>query len=438
MVLGKPFGMHRPHRTAGISKMFRSGWFLSLYTLALLGLSLAPLQAADWPGWRGPDRTGHSADPFPTRFPSDPSPLFELTSGPGYAAPVVSQDRLIWLSDVDAQETVHCHDLRTGKLVWTRSFAPAWGDEFEPGPRCTPLVDDDRVYVQSNQGIFVCLNLETGEPIWTFSFADYGVVWVPERGSGIGAATRRGHTGSAVIDGNRILVQVGSEKGASLVAFDKRSGKELWRSQDDLTAYTSPVVGTLAGRQQLVTATCEGLLGVAVEDGSLLWRVPFRTQANRNVLTPILHEDTVTFASFTTGMRRLKIQNASGNDGSQQAMELWKNRALGINLSTPVLVNGHLYGLGASKDYVCVELETGRVTWQERGFGEVASTLASGNQLIVLLDSGECRLLEATPNQYKELGRFQACGRTFSHPAYADGVLYVRDPRGIRAYKLVP
>lgn len=454
MVPGERSGMHRvPRIFRGIlfPCPLRAVWPSLRYShipalcllLSLSGFSqtATPSAQADWPDWRGPMRTGVSLDPLPPTLPDDPTPLFEIPANPGYAAPVVAQGRLIWLEDRENRETVVCHDATTGKHLWSRSFAAAWGDEFEPGPRCTPVVDGDRVYVQSNQGEFACLKLNSGDVLWNFSFRDYGMVWISERGSGIGAATRRGHTGSPVLDGDRIIVQVGSENRASLVAFDKISGKELWRSQSDLAAYTSPMVGTLAGIRQVVTATCEGLLGVAVEDGALLWRVPFKTQANRNVLTPILHQETVTFASFTTGMQCRRIVPASdaraeGNT-PQIAETVWHNRRLGINLSTPVRVEGYLYGLGANKDFVCVNAATGDITWSETGFNDVASTIGSGNRLLVLLDTGECRLLEANPEAYTERGRFQASGRTFSHPAYARGVLYVRDPTRIRAYALL-
>jgi outer membrane protein assembly factor BamB len=228
-------------------------------------------------------------------------------------------------------------------------------------------------------------------------------------------------------------VQVGSTNGASLVALDKTTGRLLWKTQDDLTCYSSLVSGTLGGRRQAVAATCEGLLGVDLRDGAPLWRVNFRTGANRNALTPVLDGDTVTFASFTTGMRRVRVEPSG--EGVRPA-EVWFNRELKVNLATPVLVVGHLYGHGPSKDFVCIEAATGRVKWRQPGFDQYASTLASGGRLLVVHDSGEAILLAADPTKYDELGRFQACGKTFSHPAYAGGVLYVRDPKEITAWPL--
>lgn len=408
------------------------GFRIALLTIALSALTL-PDAMADWPQWRGPRRDGHTSEALPPRLPVEPDIKWRMLLGRGYAAPVIQGSWLVVLDDAKEYETVHCIDAETGERRWSTPLAPVWNDEFEPGPRCTPVIHEGHVYVQSNQGEFACLRLRDGRKVWGFSFSDYGTEWIPDRNSGRGAATRRGHTGSPVIHEDLIIVQVGSERDASMVAFNRLDGSEQWRSQKDLSAYSSPVVGTLDGRLQVVTATCEGLLGLSVHTGHLLWRVPFKTQANRNVLTPILTENGVVFASFTTGLQHYRIQNA---EHLQSAELVWLNREASINLSTPVLVGQHLYGLGGNRNFICVNLIDGKTDWAQSGFGEVAATIASGDKLLVLLDTGECRLIRATPIEYSELGRFQACGKTFSHPAYSGGVVFVRDSRALTAYKL--
>lgn len=402
-------------------------------TILLALLLASPLVAADWSGWRGPKRDGHTPDPLPTRLEAAPSALWRHALGHGYAGPIVVGSRVVVLDDEGGKETAHALEAGTGKTLWSTPYAPAWGDEFEPGPRCTPLSDGERVYVQSAQGELACLDLKDGRRRWGLRFADYGTVWINDRQGGQGAATRRGHTGSPVLAGQKLIVQVGSAQGACLVAFDRETGRELWRSLNDLSAYSSPVVGTLGGVEQVVTATCEGLVGVAVADGRELWRQRFKTQANRNVLTPILTDSAVFFASFTTGLRREDVQRSGDTLGATTA---WLKRELGINLSTPVLVDGHLFGLGARKDYLCVDAATGTVRWSQPGFGEVAATLTDGKNLLILDDRGEVRLGAIDPSAWQEKGRFQACGKTFSHPAWADGVLYVRDSREVVAYRL--
>jgi outer membrane protein assembly factor BamB len=195
------------------------------------------------------------------------------------------------------------------------------------------------------------------------------------------------------------------------------------------------MTGTLGNRHQVIGVTCEGLLGLEAASGEALWRIPFKTGANRNVLTPVLDGNGILFASYTTGLRRVALEA----DGSKvRATQSWLNPDLKINLSTPVLVGRHLYGHGPDKDFVCVDASTGAIQWRQTGFNQYASTLASGSRLLVLNDTGEVILLEASPARYTELGRFQACGKTFSHPAYAHGILYTRDSRELVAWPLQP
>jgi outer membrane protein assembly factor BamB len=400
-------------------------------------LGAAPaLPAADWPQWRGPARDGFALEPLPGKLPDSPATVWRKSVGHGYAAPVVAAGKLVFLDDAGGQETAHCLEAATGKELWAVAVGENYTDEFEPGPRCTPLIDGDRVYVQTCRGEFRCLAMSDGATRWRFHFQDYGTVWIPDKGNGAGAASRRGNAGSPIIDGDHIIVQIGSAEGACLGAFDKRTGKLLWKSQNDLTTYTSLVIGTLGGRRQAITATCDGLLAVAPEDGTLLWRVPFKTGANRNALTPILGDDTVTFASHTTGLQCQRIVPAGVDSPALKPVEAWFNRQLKINLATPVAVGGHLYGQGENRNFICVDRATGKLAWSQPGFGEVTSTIASGKLLLALSDRGEALLLHANPEKYDEIGRFQACGKTFSHPALADGVLYVRDSRELVGWKL--
>jgi len=398
-------------------------------------LLLAPiLHAADWPGWRGPGRDGHSPVAVPVQLPENPRSLWKIQLGHGYASPVVAGETIIVCDDSNGSETARALDLKTGHERWNTPYAPAWSDEFEPGPRCTPLIDGDLVFAQSAQGRLACLTLADGRILWSIDFRDLGMVWANDRQSNVGAAVRRGHTGSPIVEGDRVFVQVGSLTGSSIVAFDKRSGRILWKALDDATAYSSPVIGTVAGTRQFVTATCEGLIGLDIADGRLLWRVPFKTAANRNVLTPILHGDHVLFASHSTGFQSQRITRS---DSGFTPVQHWFNRQLRLNLPTPVLIGSNVYGIGAAKDFICVNADTGELRWSERGFGEVGHVISDGLRQLVQLDTGEVRLLAVNPGRYEELGRFQACGKTYSQPAWTGSVLIVRDPASLTAWPLL-
>jgi outer membrane protein assembly factor BamB len=399
--------------------------FPSRLALFLLALTCPRLvQAADWPQWRGAGRDGHVAETLDA-LPQDLKPAWRIDIGGGFSSPVVAAGKLVYLDAQQGKEVVHLADALTGKEIWNHPFGDAYGDEWGSGPRCTPIIEGDRLYVQSCKGEFRCLNLADGKPVWGTSFEkDFGVTFLGSKANE-GTASRRGNNGSGVIDGDRLVLPVGSADGASLVCFEKRTGKVLWKSQNDEAAYSSLVMATLAGVRQVVYFSADALLGVSPADGKLLWRVPLRTEAKRHAATPVIFGDSVIVNSHTFGLQSFKIEKTSEG---LKATPAWHNRDLKINISTPVLLNGHLYSQGAGRNFVCVDAATGKQLWSQEGFGDrYSSSIAVGDRLLVVTDRGELVMLAADPANYKELGRLQITGKTWNHAAYANGKLYVRE-----------
>jgi outer membrane protein assembly factor BamB len=396
-----------------------------------IGLSLVCihglLMAVDWPQWRGPERTGHAAPDSAAlaSLPQNPKVLWKLNIGGGFSSPVVAAGKLAYLDAQDGKEVAHVIDAATGKEIWRAPFSDLFEDEWGPGPRSTPIIDGDRLYAQSCKGEFRCFNLEDGKVLWGTSFEkDFGVTFLGSKANE-GTASRRGNDGSPVIDGERIFVPVGSPSGASLVCFDKRTGKILWKSQNDEAAYASLMTATLAGIKQVVYFSADALMGIEGSSGKLLWRVPLRTDAKRHAATPIIYGDTVMVNSHTLGVVCLKI--AAVPEGLK-ATTAWVNKEMKINISTPVLVDHFLYSQGPGREYVCVDALNGKLAWSRDGFGEkYSSTIAIGNKLLVLTDRGELVMVAAEGGKCTEQGRMQICGKTWNHPACADGKLYVRE-----------
>lgn len=410
----------------------------NLLSAALLAILTLNATASDWPQWRGPERNGHAAGSFALeKLPADLRPVWKIAVGGGHSGPIVAKGVVIYLDENGTREVAHALDAATGKERWKVDYAPRFQDEWGAGPRSTPICDGDRLYVQSCTGEFRCLAIQDGKTIWQTSFEkDFGVKFLGNKANE-GTATRRGNNGSGVIDANRIIVPVGSTEGASLVCFDKLNGRVLWRSGDDEAAYSSFMMATLSGVRQVVALTAEALLGAEVETGKILWRVPLKTNAKRHAASPVVFGDQVCVNSHTFGLRSFRVEK---DTGGFKASEAWANKNLKINLTTPVLVGGHLYCQGANKDYVCVDAVTGALNWSQTGFGlgqkDYSSTIAIGNHLLVLTEGGTLLLLAATPEKYTELGRVQVCGNTWSHPAFADGRLYVRDGRSLQCFDL--
>jgi outer membrane protein assembly factor BamB len=397
--------------------------------------------AGDWPQWRGPSRDGHAApdENLPEGLPSNLEPVWQQPAGSGFASPITAGDRLFLAEEDQGQEVLRALRPATGAQIWNAAYGPSDGDEWGSGPRCTPLADEDRIYVQSMRGEFACVSQEDGRTLWRFSFEkDYGVEWAGGGNAPTAASRRRGHSGAPVVLRDRIYVAVGATDGATVVAFDKRNGKELWRSGEDETAYAALITGPLAGRQQLVAYTAGGLRGLDLDTGEHLWQVPLRTAANRHAVTPILLADSVIVSSHTIGLRAFRTV---AQEGRTRVAPLWSVPSLKTSIATMVHVAGHLYGQGPDQNFVCVDAATGDVKWDQPGFGErplvgYSSTLAAGDRLLVLTDDGQLVLMRANPERYVELGRVQICGRTWSHHAFAGGRLYVRDRRALLAFDL--
>ncbi len=393
--------------------------------------------SADWPQWLGPDRTGvvPAGVPVPSSLPKDLKAAWRIPVGSGFSSPIVVGDKLIYADVDEKNEICHLLDTKTGREIWRTFYAPAKGDNFGNGPRATPLVDGDRVYVQSVNGEFACLALADGRKIWGMSFEkDYGVAFLGGN-SDTGTSRRRGNNGSPVVDGAHIIIPVGSTEKGTLVCLDKLTGKQLWAGGNDETAYSAVQVATLAGVRQAIVLDAEALLSLDRTTGKTLWRIPLKTAARRHVGTPVILGDRVLVNSHTFGTIAFKVVK-QGDE--VKAFEDWKNPAMKINLATPVLVNGHFYSHGPAKNFVCFDAATGEQKWVAPGFGkDNSSVIGLGKNLLVLTDEGQLVLVAAEAAAYREISRVQACGKNWNFPAYAGGSLYVRDARELVCYPLL-
>ncbi len=393
---------------------------------AVLALQITAGQSGEWPQWLGPKRDGH-ASPAPdiNRLPADLKPLWKKEIGGGFSSPIVQAGKVVYLDDTQGKETVHVLETANGRELWSRDLDESYSDEWGSGPRSTPFADGDRLYVQSCRGEFRCLALADGRTLWRVNFEkDFGVRFLGSKANE-GTASRRGNNGSGVIDGDGVVIPVGSTNGASLVSFHKRTGKQRWKALSDEAAYSSLIAANIAGQAQIIAFTADALVGVGSDNGKELWRVPFKTNAKRHAATPVVVGDLVIVNSHTIGLVATRLQKKGDHFETREA---WANRPLKINLATPVVVEGYLFCQGPNKNYVCVDVASGKEMWSQSGFGkEFSATIAVGNRLLVLSDAGELFLIGADPKKYSELGRVQVSGRTWSSPAFADGKLFVRE-----------
>ncbi|MHA3774038.1 PQQ-binding-like beta-propeller repeat protein [Verrucomicrobiota bacterium sgz303538] len=409
--------------------------------LLLAALLVSSTYGADWPQWRGPERTGHvpAGELVPSTLPSEPKIVWRVPIGEGFASPVVAGGKVFYLDNKDGQEVAHAADASTGRELWQATIFSSHKDGFGTGPRCTPVVDGDRVYVQSAKGEFQCLAVADGKVKWRTNFVtDFGAIYIGEKGKAAGAS-RHGAAGAPIIDGDNVIVQVGSSQGASLVAFNKATGEVVWKSQNDQTSYSPPILATIAGTRQLIAFTAEALIGLDPRNGNLLWRAPLKTALGRHVTTPIVWKNLVIVASHQIGLVAMRIAAAGG---AFTATEAWVNKSAAMNFSSPVLVGDYLYGLGPSRNVMCIAAESGQPAWEQTGLVQTspdraeAAFMVMGKNVLLLSDSGELVMFATDPQSYREIGRSQVCGNTWCNPAYVNGRLYLRDARELLCVEL--
>jgi outer membrane protein assembly factor BamB len=401
-----------------------------------------PLYAADWPGWRGPNRDALSPDAgLLTQWaPSGPPLAFRANGlGGGFSSLAIAGGRIFTMGDRDGAQHVVALSQADGKLLWTAKVGPAWEDEYG-GPRATPTVDGELLYAVGTEGDLVCLEAATGKERWRRSLPrDFGgfmmTVWK--------------FSESPLVDGDRVVVTPGA-KDAGLVALDKMTGREIWRAAlppagakgKDGAGYAAAVVSNGAGVKQYVQLMGRGLLGVRAGDGKVLWSYNRIANDVANIPTPIVKGDFV-FAStgYQTGAVLLKLVK-SGDGVAAQEVYFLEPRTLQNHHGGLVLVGDHLYaGHGHNRGLpICVEFATGKVAWggdiRNLGAGSAAVAYADGH-LYFRYQNGVVMLIEATPQGYREKGSFtlpEVKNPSWSHPVVLDGRLYLREQDALHVY----
>ncbi|HZY85719.1 MAG TPA: PQQ-binding-like beta-propeller repeat protein [Gemmataceae bacterium] len=401
---------------------------------ACFGLSavllLLAAGGADWPQFLGPTRNGVSPETglLKTWPEKGPPVVWQREVGEGFSGPVVAGGRLVLFHRVGDEEVVECLDAATGKAHWKAATATAYVDSYGKGngPRSTPLIAGGKVYTLGPDGLLQCLNLADGKPVWRRELhKDYEV-----RKGFFGVAT------SPLLEGKLLLVNVGGRGGAGIVAFDKDSGKEVWKATDHDASYASPVAATI-GVRHVLFFTREGVVSLDPANGAVRfskrWRA--RIDASVNAAAPLVVGDLVfVTASYRTGALLLRVKK----DGAE---EVWKgDDVLSSHFTTPVYHAGHLYGFDGRQEagtrLRCVDFKTGKVAWTKEGFPCGPIIVADGN-LIILSEDGDLVLVEATSAAYREKARAKVLGSPCRAPlALADGRLYGHDGRKLVCWKL--
>ena len=425
--------------------------------LCVLAVWTGSPRAEDWPEWRGAGRQGvWSEDGIVQSFPDQGlAYTWRVSIAEGYAGPAVAAGR-VFVSDfvresgLRGTERTLCLDETSGKLLWKREWPvdysgtqPKWAS----GPRATPTVDGDRVYVVGGMGMLWALEVETGKPLWKRDLVVDFEAEVPAWGV----------ASAPLVVGDLLVTLVGGTDGAGVVAFDKRTGKERWRAVPETgdPGYAPPLIVEVGGLRQLIVWHPKAIYSLEPATGKLLWKQAHEVGMAMTVATPVVGGDLLLVSSFFDGAMLLRV------DGEKPGAEvLWhekgrseqprESRALHALITTPVIDGEMIYGIGSYGELRGLKASTGERVWESLDLiGEQARWAAglivrNGDRYLVNTDRGELVLARFTPKGYEEIdrtflieptsgggGRRELEAVNWSHPAYANGHIVARNDREI-------
>ena len=443
---------------------------------ALLTIGAASMHADDWPEFRGKDRRGvWNETGILDSFPEDGLIIrWRTPVKAGYAGPAVADGRVFvtdfshgLFTDRDpldrrvvrrsGTERVLALDEQTGRVLWTRDWEANYaGVLYDNGPRATPTVDGDRVYIQGTIGMLLCLDVETGEIIWQKDFAkDYGVNMVTW-------GWPWGYSSAPVIDGPRLIAMVAGEPDAKVVAFDKMTGEEIWRALPSNSRFVTsdvgigvaqPIIVSAGGTRQLIIWQPQAVVSLDPTTGKIYWEQPFTVAGEHTVATPVHSGSLLFLSTFVNGPLMLSL-----DDEQPGASVLWKGKSdseiltdgLHAVIATPVIQDGYIYGICSYGQFRGLNAKTGQRIWEtqtvtkERARWASGFIVRNGDRYFINNDRGELIIAKLSPQGYEEIGRTELIAPTtrpgnrrelkfvhWSHPAYANNHIYARNDEEI-------
>lgn len=421
--------------------------FFKILMAAALAAGGGSAMGDSWPQYRGPGGSGISTEKILTAWPaSGPKRLWTAKTPGGFSSFAVAGGKAftVFTRNVDGAPVAMCValDADTGKELWSAPTGVAIfqgggdrgaeGNNGGDGPRSTPTVNDDRVYVYSADMVLHCLEAASGKTLWRKEIAK------EFSGRNIGWKSAM----SPVIDGELLYI-AGGGADESMLAFNKTTGALAWKAGDEKMTHATPVVATIHGVRQVIFLMQSGLVSLEAGSGKALWKFPFPYRTATGC-SPVISDDIVfCTAGYEIGGAACQI---SKHGAGFEAKEIWRVRGdtpLGSLWSTPVCKDGYLYGIISYKEFAngplkCVDLKTGAVKWEQRGFG-TGNVLLTGNCLVALSDDGRVVLAQANPAAYQEIAHFKAIeGKCWSSPALSDGRLYVRSTKEAACLDVAP
>jgi outer membrane protein assembly factor BamB len=420
------------------------------FRLGVLGVWLLvgnALLADDWPQWLGPNRDAiWREDGIIEKFPTNGPPVrWRAEIGGGYAGPSVANGRVYVadrrLATGASFERVLCLSEADGTLLWKHEYECPYTISYPAGPRVAPMISAGKVYTLGAEGNLFCLSADDGKVIWSRDFKkEFGIkapVW--------------GFAGHPLLDGNRLICLAGGP-GSTAVAFDKDTGKEIWRAlRAQEPGYCSPVIYEAGGKRQLILWHPEAASSLNPETGEVYWSVPFKARMGMTIATPRKMGDFLFFTCFYSGSLMLRLDPAkpAASLAWRTLKESEKDTTyLNAVMCTPFLEGGHIYGVCSYGQLRCLQADTGKRVWetfQATTAGEAvrwanAFIVKNGERFFLFSEKGDLIVAKLSPRGYEEISRAHllkptgtGAGRAvlWSHPAFANRHVYARNDKEI-------
>ena len=387
--------------------------------------------AADWNQWRGPQRDGKlSGLTLPNSLDDQQlRKVWSIPLGPSYSGPLVVGNQVYTTQTINRKiEAVTAHDRNTGEKIWQQQwegsmsvpfFAKANGDWI----RATPAYDQGRLYVAGMRDKLVCLKANDGEVVWELDFPKTTNSKVPAFG----------FVSSPLVDGEAVYVQAGE----AIFKLNKLTGQVIWKAGEEKggmnSAFSSPMIQTVAGLRQLIVQTRNELMGMKIEDGSILWRKKIEAFRGMNIITPTIDGDSIFVSSYggTT-----KLFDLIASNGGFELQERWTLPAQGY-MSTPVVIDGHAYTHLRNQRFACYDLKNGVEKWRTKKFGKYASLVAVKDKILALDQNGTLMLLQANPEAFELLDKRKVGSDTWAHLALQGNQVFIRGLEELTMYQWV-
>lgn len=402
--------------------MIKSKAIITLIMIALFFCET--VSAQDWPGWRGPNRDGVvAAFSAPKAWPESLKLKWKATVGEGHSSPIVSGNQVYIQTRQGEQEVVSAIDLNSGNVLWTDSHPVSY--MMNPaalghgkGPKSTPALSGGKLYSLSINGMLLCHNAETGKVKWRKNFSEEFKATSPLYGSAM----------SPLVVDNLVIAHVGGNFGGMLAAFNAETGDVKWSWKGDGPGYASPIVVEMAGVRQIVTQSEKNIIAVSASSGELLWQMPFTTEYDQNIVTPVVYKQTLIFSGYDKGTFAIKPQMSGGK---WKAEQVWQNPQVAMYMSSPVVSGDHLFGLSHKRkgQFFGIDARTGATVWTSGGReGENAGMLAAGNLLFFLTNDAELIVARKSATAFELLKKYTvAQSPTWAHPVVIGNRILIKD-----------